>query len=1010
MTMSEDDSSLGRLKRLWRAGAIPDLHDLLADSDWATPDRLADIVGQDIAERRRRSLAHSLEHYREIDRRFVDVNCVRQLILLSELDTESVPEAAAVEELVQRYPEYRDDILMYAAAASQLLGGVVGETRRLGSYRLEREIGSGSFGSVWIATDSLDRRVAIKLIDSASSPRPACLEEARAAARIKHPNVVSVHTAGLLEDEQLVFIDSDLILEKDGPYPDELRVGRTLAETVQEQGVFSLAETARIGREIARGLDAAHSAGVVHRDLKPANVILDGELPPKPHITDFGLASVVSDLAPQTSSAQAHTSTIRATPEGRRVVGTPAFMAPEQARGEEANRSSDVYATGGILVFLLTGQAVNLAQTDEDAEGVLQRLREEKRPGLPQLPHRMDGVCRKALALDASDRYQSAAELAADLDAILEHRVSSVDRGTLWEHLGLSARRRPALTAVSALLGLVIVGTTLIVHAQNHRLSSTNDALTRSEASLRNAVGTISRASASAELSRASIAFNSGDWTTALDALTAAEAHGADAVEVMLQRVRAMAAQLDRRGVLSELARGSAFASSAFTSEQLARYRLYRADFESDALRSSGEDLRLLRLARDSGELDRADGAYAEALLADRRPECLAALRRALEHNPRHRRAHEVLVVYLSVFGNELELREHQLALEALYPGDIRISILEAVRRARQGRESESSTALADLEGRLSAGDRALLVAAMSVGARTVFRRGWIERFIWPGGKNTVDLFRERREVMATTKPLRAMLAALQVQASDERYSAIVFPRCFRELALDGIGALFAHMGSTIKPIFRLSGMHLDELPPALELDIALKRHPDEPFLLFLKAMDLSANRKDAEAGALCDRIMGKGPVDPGFPRLAALLRLTLWIPIRSQAPTAEAQKEATVLLDRLLDSTPEPWMLDVMWGMAATLRPSPETLSIHSRLLRHEPESPSVAEREAFLAYHSGAWAKAVWFCDRIPNLEDQPKFVELRRRAWKQIGNIGLPGRTMSKDDYARDREKKE
>lgn len=313
-----------------------------------------------------------------------------------------------------------------------MIDNVVPDLERLGRFEIIEQIGRGGFGIVVRARDpQLDRDVAIKIprLETALSAesRRRFEREAKAAAALSHPGIISVYEYG--SEQGIAFIVSELI------------DGENLATSLAQGDTYSSKEAAELVAKIAGALEHAHQRNVLHRDIKPSNILLthDKHGAQLPLIGDFGLAMI--------SGQQDFTQT-------GAVIGTPAYMSPEQASGDKASigPATDVYGVGTILYQLLTGQPpfAELPMM-EMLNAINRRDPTPPRSLNPSTPKDIESICLKCLEKDPSRRYHSALELQADLrrfDAdtpVLARRISFFDRNLR------RIRRNPVLTTVASL-------------------------------------------------------------------------------------------------------------------------------------------------------------------------------------------------------------------------------------------------------------------------------------------------------------------------------------------------------------------------------------------------------------------------------------------------------------------------------------------------------------------------------------------------------------------------------
>ncbi|MBV8879499.1 MAG: serine/threonine protein kinase, partial [Planctomycetaceae bacterium] len=322
------------------------------------------------------------------------------------------------------------------------------KTATFGKYRLLRELGRGGMGIVYEALDTeLNRKVALKtmIVNPAADPKDARLDEERflreaqlSASLTKHPNIVSVYEAGVIQGRRCLAM--------------ELIDGKPMSEWWKDPSA-TMKQQVEVLRSAALAVHHAHEHDIIHRDLKPANILVDAKH--QPHITDFGLAKMVGENL-----------SVSLTGAGM-VVGTPAYISPEQAQGlKSTDRRTDVYALGVMLFEIVAGRQPFQGQT------AMEILMKSSRNPVPSASAHtsvrlsavqakgLDDICQKALAKKASDRYRDAAAFAADLDRWLngeEIRVVVPTRRT-------AVRSSRNWTPAAAIAIVLVAGAAVLFH------------------------------------------------------------------------------------------------------------------------------------------------------------------------------------------------------------------------------------------------------------------------------------------------------------------------------------------------------------------------------------------------------------------------------------------------------------------------------------------------------------------------------------------------------------------
>ncbi|MGA7969920.1 MAG: protein kinase [Terriglobales bacterium] len=282
---------------------------------------------------------------------------------------------------------------------------------KLGPYDIESLLGAGGMGEVYRARDArLNRTVAIKVLPKSFSADADRLQrftlEARAAAALNHPNILSIFDIG--EEQGAPYIVSELL------------EGTTLRELVRN-GPLPVRKAIDCALQTARGLAAAHDKGIVHRDLKPENIFVtdDGRV----KILDFGLAKLTR---PEATSAGGDTLTAQVNTEPGQVLGTAGYMSPEQVRGKAADHRADIFAFGSILYEMLSGKRAFRGESPADTmSAILKEEPEELSETGRNIPLPLERIVRHCLEKNPAQRFQSAGDVAFNLDALSDSSVGS---------------------------------------------------------------------------------------------------------------------------------------------------------------------------------------------------------------------------------------------------------------------------------------------------------------------------------------------------------------------------------------------------------------------------------------------------------------------------------------------------------------------------------------------------------------------------------------------------------
>jgi tetratricopeptide (TPR) repeat protein len=537
---------------------------------------------------------------------------------------------------------------------------------RVGGYEVLGELGRGGMGVVYQARQAgLNRVVALKMIRggpyAGSDAAARFRREAEVVARLQHPNIVQVFEVD--EHDGAPFLAMEYVAGGS--------LGRRLAGApLPARTAAGLVET------LARAAEFAHGHGVIHRDLKPANVLLQpvpGAEPPgadgpavdlarvTPKVVDFGLAKFAAGAGDPTLSGA--------------VLGTPGYMAPEQARGDAkaAGPGADVYALGAILYECLTGRPPFRGETALDTLH-LATTQEPVPPAAlnPKVPRDLETVCLKCLEKDPARRYATAAALADDLDHFLRAEPVQARLPSAAYRLHKFAQRHTALLAAAAAVFLALAVGLAGTAVGLVRARAARDRAVKAEQDTRDLL-------AESYAQAARLALQRGAWREALTNLDQALDAGHPARTWLgLQKVRAWCAVHDVARAARDL---DALAGRDDLGDLAGPVLLWQADLALGRAADRAAEDRALALARQA--LDRGlpppEAGYARGLLAPTSADAVRHFRQALAADPFHQQASGMLGLTLIALGRMAEAREHVTFARKVFPDDPTFAVLLAM-------------------------------------------------------------------------------------------------------------------------------------------------------------------------------------------------------------------------------------------------------------------------------------------------------------------------------------------
>jgi serine/threonine protein kinase len=875
----------------------------------------------------------------------------------------------------------------------------------LGDFKIKRQVGRGGMGVVYEAEQlSLGRRVALKVLPAVvtrGSQGLRFIYEARLAARLHHTNIVPVFASGVDSGfyfYAMQFIDGPTLAQvvrelrrfrrvdtaavtadstppttpaEHEPAPD-LEVDGALNETptpwvstlttnhASHRGEY-YRTVARLGIEAAEGLAHAHEFHIVHRDMKPGNMMVDE----RGHvwITDFGLAH--------------HKGQAELTKTGD-IIGTPAYMSPEQASGQRGvlDHRTDIYSLGATLYELLALKPPFGGSTPE----ILRQI-ERDEPLTPRradraIPVELETIVLKAMEKDPEDRFATARELADDLRRFLENKPIRAKPPTLLQRAKKWARRhRTPLRVAGALTLLSLIGFTALLAWSNWKLEGEKQKVLTALSDKQQALDEKQQALDDNLLLTARFAIERGAWREGVGFIEKAQATGRfnNSIPLRLDKIRALIA-------LNDMVRARAEIESLLGLPDLGEHRGAVLLLYGDVLmgRDDAESERLLKQALVE-RLAPADEAYARALLAETTPEAVDRLRSALKLNPNLPRARACLELLLLLQARLDEAREELAKHETIFPEDRNAKVLRALLLALERDLDGARAVLKELSGQAEGAEIAVYQVLVKVLSEFRNPANPIDRET--GLPNLSRLLVEFAPVLPR---LWQLPAGKDNQAVIDAFGSVAknfpMPLVLRKglLALPSAVGAFGQFGTSVPGNARI----IDDLTRVVSV------HP-EGTLMYLHALYLFAANRFPEARTAAQRAAAT-------PALLPIRRQALTIASIAGAMIFLTNKDPVLRLQlagdlRQILATPPPsepykpeLIITLAWGI--------NEVGL-ARQLVAEWEKQSPDNREA-LFYHAetelraGAYGPALALAESaLEKKPDDKRMLDLKKRAADKI-----------------------